>query len=152
MQGGYQAPPCSRTCHEVACSDINLKYGKYCGVGHGGCPGDFVQQFCDCIPCLLVGARASMLLMTFQLLSQLVSTAGEAPCDGLDACCKSHDDCVERSGMLANKCHSAFVTCMQKEKRHNKTGFSGKVHTKPFLCAVLFICILPLIVQPSSLT
>ncbi len=38
-QGGYQAPPCARTCHEEACTDFTLRYGKFCGVGHGGCPG-----------------------------------------------------------------------------------------------------------------
>jgi len=54
--------------------------------------------------------------------------AGEVPCDGLDACCKTHDDCVERSGMLANKCHSAFVQCMHKEKKRNHNGFSQKVN------------------------
>lgn len=41
VQGGYQAPPCAHTCHELACTDINLRYGKYCGVGHGGCPGGY---------------------------------------------------------------------------------------------------------------
>ncbi len=39
VQGGYQAAPCARTCHEEACTDFNLRYGKFCGVGHGGCPG-----------------------------------------------------------------------------------------------------------------
>ena len=29
--------------------------------------------------------------------------------------------------MLANKCHGAFVQCMRKEKKRNKTGFSQKV-------------------------
>jgi len=54
--------------------------------------------------------------------------AGEVPCDGLDACCKTHDDCVERSGMLANKCHSAFVQCMHKERKRKHSGFSKKVN------------------------
>ncbi len=40
VQGGYQAPPCARTCHEEACTDFKLHYGKFCGVGHGGCPGE----------------------------------------------------------------------------------------------------------------
>ncbi len=39
VQGGHQAPPCARTCHEEACTDFTLRYGKFCGVGHGGCPG-----------------------------------------------------------------------------------------------------------------
>lgn len=40
---------------------IGIRYGKYCGVGWSGCPG-------------------------------------EKPCDDLDACCKIHDDCVEKNG------------------------------------------------------
>lgn len=43
---------------------IGIKYGKYCGVGWTGCPG-------------------------------------EKPCDDLDACCKVHDECVEKVGNVA---------------------------------------------------
>ncbi|KAF8056120.1 PLA2-BETA [Scenedesmus sp. PABB004] len=39
-----QAPECARTCHEVDCDTVGLRYGKYCGVGHGGCPG---EEPCD---------------------------------------------------------------------------------------------------------
>ena len=66
------------------------------------------------------------LMLRIQLIG-FSMTSGEAPCDGLDACCKSHDDCVEQSGMLANKCHSAFVQCMRKEEKRNRNGFSQKV-------------------------
>lgn len=41
---------------------IGIRYGKYCGVGWTGCPG-------------------------------------EKPCDDLDACCKIHDECVEKKGI-----------------------------------------------------
>lgn len=40
---------------------VGIRYGKYCGVGWTGCPG-------------------------------------EEPCDELDACCKVHDECVEKKG------------------------------------------------------
>lgn len=42
---------------------VGIKYGKYCGVGWTGCPG-------------------------------------EKPCDDLDACCKIHDECVEKKGIF----------------------------------------------------
>lgn len=40
---------------------VGIRYGKYCGVGWSGCPG-------------------------------------EKPCDDLDACCKIHDECVDKKG------------------------------------------------------
>ena len=40
---------------------VGIRYGKFCGVGWTGCPG-------------------------------------EKPCDDLDACCKIHDECVEKKG------------------------------------------------------
>lgn len=40
---------------------LGIRYGKFCGVGWTGCPG-------------------------------------EKPCDDLDACCKIHDECVEKKG------------------------------------------------------
>uniref|UniRef100_A0A2P2JPD0 Phospholipase A2 homolog 1 n=1 Tax=Rhizophora mucronata TaxID=61149 RepID=A0A2P2JPD0_RHIMU len=53
---------CSRTCVAMNCNSIGIRYGKYCGVGWTGCPG-------------------------------------EKPCDDLDACCKIHDECVEKKGI-----------------------------------------------------
>ncbi|XVE98032.1 hypothetical protein REPUB_Repub03eG0070300 [Reevesia pubescens] len=50
---------CSRTCIAENCNSVGIRYGKYCGVGWSGCPG-------------------------------------EKPCDDLDACCKIHDECVEK--------------------------------------------------------
>ncbi|KAJ6381912.1 hypothetical protein OIU77_030547 [Salix suchowensis] len=50
---------CSRTCVAQNCNSFGIRYGKYCGVGWSGCPG-------------------------------------EKPCDDVDACCKIHDECVEK--------------------------------------------------------
>ncbi|KAL6751350.1 hypothetical protein V8C86DRAFT_2780747 [Haematococcus lacustris] len=47
------ASNCARQCHEIDCDKASIRYGKFCGIGHGGCPG-------------------------------------EAPCDGVDACCRKH--------------------------------------------------------------
>ncbi|GAX82164.1 hypothetical protein CEUSTIGMA_g9592.t1 [Chlamydomonas eustigma] len=41
--GGTQ---CASTCHEIDCDKMSIRYGKYCGVGHGGCPG---EKPCDSI-------------------------------------------------------------------------------------------------------
>ncbi|XP_010267030.1 PREDICTED: phospholipase A2-gamma-like isoform X2 [Nelumbo nucifera] len=52
---------CSKTCVADNCNSVGIRYGKFCGVGWTGCPG-------------------------------------EKPCDDLDACCKTHDECVEKKG------------------------------------------------------
>lgn len=35
-QAWAQAPSCATRCHEVDCDAFSIRYGKYCGVGHGG--------------------------------------------------------------------------------------------------------------------
>ncbi|XP_027359252.1 probable phospholipase A2 homolog 1 [Abrus precatorius] len=35
---------CSKTCIAEQCDTIGIKYGKYCGVGYTGCPG---EEPCD---------------------------------------------------------------------------------------------------------
>ncbi|XP_050217163.1 probable phospholipase A2 homolog 1 [Mercurialis annua] len=78
---------CSKTCVAQNCNSVGIRYGKYCGVGWTGCPG-------------------------------------EKPCDDLDACCKIHDDCVEKKGLMSIKCHEKFKTCIKKVKKSGKVGFS----------------------------
>ena len=39
-------PPCATTCHALNCDNTGIRYGKYCGVGHGGCPG---EKPCDSV-------------------------------------------------------------------------------------------------------
>ncbi|WIA18068.1 hypothetical protein OEZ85_009549 [Tetradesmus obliquus] len=43
-QPNYEYSSCSKQCLEANCDTIALRYGKYCGVGHGGCPG---EEPCD---------------------------------------------------------------------------------------------------------
>ncbi|KAG5547283.1 hypothetical protein RHGRI_013080 [Rhododendron griersonianum] len=78
---------CSKTCVAENCNSVGIRYGKYCGVGWSGCPG-------------------------------------EKPCDDLDACCKIHDDCVEKNGMINVKCHEKFKRCIKKVQKSGKVGFS----------------------------
>uniref|UniRef100_A0A3Q7I4F7 Phospholipase A2 homolog 1 n=1 Tax=Solanum lycopersicum TaxID=4081 RepID=A0A3Q7I4F7_SOLLC len=68
-------------------SAIGIRYGKYCGVGWSGCPG-------------------------------------EKPCDDLDACCKIHDECVEKNGMTNVICHEKFKRCIKKVQKSGKAGFT----------------------------
>ncbi|CAA2989966.1 probable phospholipase A2 homolog 1 [Olea europaea subsp. europaea] len=75
---------------------VGIKYGKYCGVGWTGCPG-------------------------------------EKPCDDLDACCKIHDECVEKKGLTNIKCHEKFKRCIKKVQKSGKIGFSN---TCPYDTAV----------------
>ncbi|MCO5602708.1 hypothetical protein L7F22_056845 [Adiantum nelumboides] len=79
----------SRTCAEVQCNSLGIRYGKFCGVGWTGC-------------------------------------AGEKPCDDLDGCCKQHDLCVEKKGMMQISCHEKFKKCMRKVEKSAKRGFSKK--------------------------
>ncbi|KMZ61239.1 Phospholipase A(2) [Zostera marina] len=51
---------------------------------------------------------------------------GEEPCDELDVCCRIHDNCVERNGMMSVKCHQKFKRCIKKVKKSGKIGFSKK--------------------------
>ncbi|KAI3864740.1 hypothetical protein MKX03_022951 [Papaver bracteatum] len=78
---------CSKTCVAQDCNSVGIRYGKFCGVGWTGCPG-------------------------------------QKPCDDLDACCKVHDECVEKKGMMSVKCHEKFKNCIRKVQKSGKTGFS----------------------------
>ncbi|XP_008812652.1 probable phospholipase A2 homolog 1 [Phoenix dactylifera] len=78
---------CSRSCVAESCNSVGIRYGKFCGVGWTGCPG-------------------------------------EKPCDELDACCKAHDECVEKKGLMSVKCHEKFKRCMRNVKKSGKVGFS----------------------------
>ncbi|KAK1312258.1 putative caffeoyl-CoA O-methyltransferase [Acorus calamus] len=46
--------------------------------------------------------------------------AGEKPCDDLDACCKVHDECVEKKGMTSVKCHEKFKSCIKRVQKSGK--------------------------------
>ncbi|PHT42853.1 Phospholipase A2-gamma, partial [Capsicum baccatum] len=74
---------CSKTCVAENCHSLGIRYGKYCGVGWSGCPG-------------------------------------EKPCDDLDACCKIHDECIEKNGMTNVKCHEKFKRCIKKVQKSGK--------------------------------
>ncbi|XP_057447294.1 probable phospholipase A2 homolog 1 [Lotus japonicus] len=49
---------------------------------------------------------------------------GEKPCDDLDACCMTHDDCVGKFGMTDVKCHKKLKKCLTRVLKSGKVGFS----------------------------
>ncbi|CAN8230084.1 unnamed protein product [Cochlearia groenlandica] len=55
---------------------------------------------------------------------------GEPPCDDLDACCMTHDDCVDLKGMTYVDCHKQFQRCVSHlnntvtQPNNKKFGFS----------------------------
>ncbi|KAL5079885.1 hypothetical protein RYX36_008306 [Vicia faba] len=52
---------------------------------------------------------------------------GEKPCDGLDACCMSHDQCVtaKNNDYLSQQCSQTFIDCMEKFKNTKAPTFKG---------------------------
>ncbi|KAL3685245.1 hypothetical protein R1sor_003267 [Riccia sorocarpa] len=54
--------------------------------------------------------------------------SGQAPCDGLDACCQAHDNCVG-SGDLANYvntgCSDQLLNCVDSWDKSNAAQFTG---------------------------
>jgi len=50
--------------------------------------------------------------------------AGEIPCDDVDACCKDHDYCVEKSGVFSSGCHKTFISCVEQYLKSSSQGFS----------------------------
>ena len=51
---------------------------------------------------------------------------GEAPCNGLDRCCKDHDDCMLRCrNYLEVKCNEKLLDCMRSYSRSGQPQFKG---------------------------
>ncbi|EXB55426.1 hypothetical protein L484_005559 [Morus notabilis] len=53
--------------------------------------------------------------------------SGEKPCDGLDACCMKHDDCVQskNNDYLSQECSQKFLNCMKNFKNSGGHTFKG---------------------------
>ncbi|CAJ2636552.1 unnamed protein product [Trifolium pratense] len=52
---------------------------------------------------------------------------GEKPCDGLDACCMKHDQCVtvKNNDYLSQQCSQTFIDCMDKFSNTKAPTFKG---------------------------
>uniref|UniRef100_M4FD41 Phospholipase A(2) n=1 Tax=Brassica campestris TaxID=3711 RepID=M4FD41_BRACM len=63
---------CTRTCIAQNCDTLSIRYGKYCGIGHSGCPG---EEPCDDLDacCMVhdscVGAKVFGLELTVGMLT-----------------------------------------------------------------------------------
>lgn len=82
---------CSSQCESKNCIDpFNLRYGKYCGIGYSGCPG---QQ----------------------------------PCDGLDACCETHDHCIGSNidNYFNRTCNDNLKSCATNFGKSGGAQFTG---------------------------
>ncbi|KAF8400192.1 hypothetical protein HHK36_013488 [Tetracentron sinense] len=51
---------------------------------------------------------------------------GEKPCDGLDACCMTHDNCVQaKNNYLSEECSQNLINCMANFKNSGRQTFEG---------------------------
>lgn len=51
---------------------------------------------------------------------------GEAPCDGLDSCCKDHDYCITRSDSYLNvQCNQKLLDCIRAYRKSGQPQFKG---------------------------
>jgi len=51
---------------------------------------------------------------------------GEAPCDGLDSCCKNHDYCIARTRNYLNiQCNQQLLSCLTSYLSSGQAQFRG---------------------------
>ncbi|XP_022135104.1 phospholipase A2-alpha [Momordica charantia] len=76
------------------------------------------SEFCSVPPFLRYGKYCGLLYS---------GCPGERPCDGLDACCMKHDDCVQakNNDYLSQECSQSFLNCMENFKRSKQATFKG---------------------------
>ncbi|KAL2928861.1 Phospholipase A2-alpha [Bienertia sinuspersici] len=76
------------------------------------------SEFCSVPPFLRYGKYCGLLYS---------GCLGEPPCDGLDACCMSHDMCVQskNNGYLSEECSQKFIGCMDQFKASGGHSFKG---------------------------
>ncbi|CAM8911009.1 unnamed protein product [Rhodiola kirilowii] len=76
------------------------------------------SDFCSVPPLLRYGKYCGLMYS---------GCPGERPCDGLDACCLSHDACVQskNNGYLSQECSQKFLSCMKSFKQSGAHSFKG---------------------------
>ncbi|XP_058108156.1 phospholipase A2-alpha isoform X2 [Magnolia sinica] len=76
------------------------------------------SEFCSVPPFLRYGKYCGLLYS---------GCPGEKPCDGLDACCLTHDACVQakNNDYLSIECNQAFLNCISDFKDSGRPGFKG---------------------------
>ena len=57
---------------------------------------------------------------------------GVAPCDSYDACCETHDNCVNKTSVVDGRCHAALKNCLNAAlKSGAPTWLTSGKHTAP---------------------
>ncbi|KAK4283943.1 hypothetical protein QN277_000840 [Acacia crassicarpa] len=76
------------------------------------------SSFCSVPPLLRYGKYCGLLYS---------GCPGEAPCDGLDACCMKHDHCVQakNNDYLSQECSQTFINCMESFRKLGGATFKG---------------------------
>ncbi|RYR57672.1 hypothetical protein Ahy_A05g023371 [Arachis hypogaea] len=82
------------------------------------CSRQCESSFCSVPPLLRYGKYCGLLYS---------GCPGERPCDGLDACCMKHDQCVQfkNNDYRSQECSQTFIDCMNKFKDTNAPTFKG---------------------------
>ncbi|KAG9458587.1 hypothetical protein H6P81_003095 [Aristolochia fimbriata] len=76
------------------------------------------SDFCSVPPFLRYGKYCGLLYS---------GCPGEKPCDGLDACCRNHDACVQskNNDYLSQQCSQNFLDCITRFKDSGAPTFNG---------------------------
>ncbi|XP_077234553.1 phospholipase A2-alpha-like [Tasmannia lanceolata] len=76
------------------------------------------SEFCSVPPFLRYGKYCGLLYS---------GCPGEKPCDGLDACCLTHDACVQakNNDYLSQECNQEFLDCISDFKDSGGPSFKG---------------------------
>ncbi|XP_018501072.1 phospholipase A2-alpha-like isoform X1 [Pyrus x bretschneideri] len=88
------------------------------------CSRQCESEFCTVPPFLRYGKYCGLLYS---------GCPGEQPCDGLDACCMKHDNCVQskNNDYLSSECSQTFLNCMAEFKNKRGKTFKGnKCHVE----------------------
>ncbi|XP_068663880.1 phospholipase A2-alpha-like isoform X2 [Aristolochia californica] len=95
----------------IQSKDASVSASKECSKA---CESDF----CSVPPFLRYGKYCGLLYS---------GCPGEKPCDGLDACCRNHDACVQskNNDYLSQACSQSFLDCIMKFKNSGGPTFKG---------------------------
>ncbi|VFQ83440.1 unnamed protein product [Cuscuta campestris] len=76
------------------------------------------SKFCGVPPFLRYGKYCGLLY---------TGCPGEKPCDGLDACCMLHDDCIHinDNDYLSQDCNKSFLKCVTAFRKSKAPTFKG---------------------------
>ncbi|XP_068661122.1 phospholipase A2-alpha-like [Aristolochia californica] len=94
-----------------------LKVGTQASSGFGQCSNTCESDICT-VPFLRYGKYCGYLY---------TGCPGQQPCDGLDACCKDHDACIDSNDndLLNVECSQALLDCITRFRNSGEATFQG---------------------------